>query len=1266
MKKMIRPIAMLLTVLFLTGLGFAARAEVATIGVSFSGINEQDDGSFAVVQLDGSFRLIQNGEVVAVLRAGSDTVNVTSTERIRLEPVMETMPLGWDLSSATAEVVPQAGATNYIPVVVYAASEAPKPVEVPEETPAPEPVPDDETESAADGETDDSEKQDSEPEETRAPQTAVSVKQESYGEAIALTLPTVAPTVVPTPEPLLPDAVPGSEGASLRVLAFNDKNTNGEQGTYEEGIQGVRIYLVNAENGDAAAFAETNSEGIALLGDVPEGTYRLRAWLPESWAFSEIGQETGLKFSCIDTSVEESAESGEIRLRAGETAERGIGAARMIHVSGFCWLDADGDGVYQKSETRLSGIRVTLEGQKNGLFYETSSDAEGNWYIDRVRPGFYTITAYAPEGMTFTKYSKTGGSNRSIFTAEGSVKASKTLDTNDKMPRDNQNIGFAAASEITGMCFLDANYNGLYDEGEEPLPGVKVTAIRQLQDDEIAVTYSDENGKYTLAGLRGNTYKVRAVLPDNGADFTRVVDDPLGNHFQARTGRRENFWTNFELGNGERRTVNVGAIYPGVLKGTVYYDDDLSSTLSGKEKTVSGFLVSVLNESGEVVAYDKTNVKGSYEITGLVPGTYSLRATAVRDYAFTRTGAGSVMLNRSEGEGYTEPFFLALGETRDGMDMGMIMPGRVDGIVFADLNDNGVQDAGEQGLPGVLVQLVDEDGEAFRTEIGSESSYFFDAVMPGRYQILYTLPEEAVFAEKTAGGNVIASDENNQQLGATEWFTVAAGAEVSAPVCGALTLGRIEGTAFLDHDGSGSQNGDEARAENAVITLTPSREDLAEITVTTGADGAFVIQNLHPDTYSLTVKMPEGMILSRTDGLTLPLQAGLTEQQVTLPVSMGAVWTAQELGAVKPASLSGHFWLDENNNGKREEEEQTPSGYTLQVLDEQTGSVYATIHTDDTGAFAADNLIPGSYTVSFALDENTLSSGTGDSTFRSENGQLLMNGLAIAEGSGRTDLVLGIVRYTSMGGNVWIDRGGNIEALPGAVIMLKSAEDGSVIGSMATGETGSYRFDGLMPGSYVLEAELPGGSVVVEPEDARLSGDISSIASRTNGRNGTSDPIRLLMGQDQMRLNFGAVLPGRLGDYCWLDLNGDGLQEYNEPGLPEVRIELVRNGETVMETVTDAFGFYRFEEIYPAVYTLRATPPAEVRATVGGKMPQMIASVLQESDGTTAVSSELTVESDKANYNADLGFVCRTNGVLPAAIEKTPTQDWTTWQGSEN
>ena len=83
------------------------------------------------------------------------------------------------------------------------------------------------------------------------------------------------------------------------------------------------------------------------------------------------------------------------------------------------------------------------------------------------------------------------------------------------------------------------------------MPGVKVTAIKQAKDEECAVTYSAEDGTYTLPGLRGNTYKMRAVLPDDGSDFTCTVSDPLGNHFVSRPGRRENFWKDFVLANSE-------------------------------------------------------------------------------------------------------------------------------------------------------------------------------------------------------------------------------------------------------------------------------------------------------------------------------------------------------------------------------------------------------------------------------------------------------------------------------------------------------------------------------------------------------------------------------------------------------------------------------------------------------------------------------------------------------------------------------------------
>ncbi|MBQ6382754.1 MAG: hypothetical protein IJJ42_04065 [Clostridia bacterium] len=1251
MKNKIRRLIALAAALLLVCLCCAAMGEVATIGVSFSGMTEQEDGSYAVTSLSGSFRLIRNGETIAVLRAGEDTVTVSGTDRLFLEPVMETMPLGWDLSTAGMEITPPAGTTMFVPVVVYASKEAPKPAVIPTEAPTSEPaVRTAEILAVATA--------------TPLPESAPAV-QAAYGEPIVLSFPTAVPAAAPTPEPALPERNGGSDSAALHVLAFDDRNTNGEQGVYETGIPDVLMYLLQADTGEAVASARTNSQGEALISNIPAGTYRLKAFLPESWAFSELGDETGLKFSCIGTSVNESAESVEISLKAGETAERGIGAARMIHVSGFCWFDEDGNGIYKKGENHLAGIRITLEGQKNGLFYETASDGDGNWYVDRVKPGFYTITAYAPEGMTFTRYSKTGGNNRSIFTAEGAVKASKTLDTNDKMPRDNQNIGFTVASEITGMCFLDANYNGLYDEGEKPLKGVKVTAIRQLQDDEIAVAYSDETGHYKLAGLRGNTYRVRAVLPDDGADFTMVTADPQGNHFLARPGRRENFWTNFNLGDGERKYVNVGAIYPASVSGTVYYDDDLSSSLTGKERTVSGFLVSVLNSAGETVAYDKTDIKGRYFINGLVPGTYTLKATAVKGYAFTRIGEGNVMLNRTEGEGYTESFALEIGDVKENMSMGMILPGRVDGTLFADLNDNGIQDAEEKGLRGAAVQLMGEEGEAFRAEIEENSEYYFDAVMPGRYRLVFTLPENAVFAKTVQGGNTIREEEGSTVSGASEWFTVAAGAEVTAPVCGALTLGRISGRAFADPDGSGKQSTGENGAEGVTLILTPTRDDLQEMTAVTGPDGSFLLDQLHPDTYTLTVTMPEGTVLSRTDALALALEPGKADQKITLPVPMGTVRESQELGVVKPAALSGRFWLDENNDGIQDADEQTPAGYTIQITDELTGAVYANMLTDNTGHFETGDLIPSSYTVSFKPDENTLPAKAGDSTFTEENGRLVMKEIRLAEDEKRDDLVLGVVQYTSLGGNVWIDRGNAIEMLPGAVVTLKTA-DGQMLGSMATGETGGYRFDGLMPGDYTIETDLPGGCVVAEPGDARLTGSRISVAVSTSGRHGASDTIHLKMGQHQMNLDFGAVLPGRLGDYCWLDLNSDGLQDYNEPGLANVKIELIRDGATVMETTSDVYGYYRFEEIYPAAYTLRVTPPAEVKATKHREDIPMIASVLPESDEASVTSGNITVESNKANYNADLGFACRVNGVRPAGAGEAPTQDWTSWAGSEN
>ncbi|MBR2660964.1 MAG: hypothetical protein IKE15_06125 [Clostridia bacterium] len=1265
MAKTFRCIALILVTALLCGMIQAAGADVVSLGIYFCGRRTAADGSQQIVKLEGRFRVTQNGEEAGIISAGENTLTLGSTERIRIEPIPESIAPEWDLSTVAREVSPEAGGTTTISIVVEplkadasiptpAPTAEPSPVpEEPVQTDTPEPpaepdepdVPEDEPDVPEDEPEDEPE---SEPEDT---------KETDDDEPLLPAAPVVTPTMppydlsslAPTPEPEWKTLPAGS--GSVRAFAYYDQIGNGQADPKETGVKDVTVCLFT-EEGEAVSSAKTAGDGYVRFDSLPEGRYRIKAILPKGWAFNMKGDAGNPYAGIFSGSYEGEAMSDAFSVSADSTATPGIALKKSLHVSGTCWFETTIDGLYDNAEQGLPGVRIELDGEKNGLHYETVSDKNGNWYIDRVAPAAYKLTAHAPDGMMFTRVPKKNG-RKTIIARDGVSSASHRVDLNDASSKNNLYIGFTWAGRISGICFLDANYNGLYDEGELPMPGVKINAIKQAKDESVATVYSGEDGRYVITGLRANTYRIRAVLPEDGSDFTKVVSNPLGNHFQARPGRRENFWKDFTLQASEQREVNVGVIYPASVSGTVYKDDDFSGTLNGRENIVSGYLVKLYDENGTLVTMDKTSVKGKYELTDVPPGNYYLSVTALKNYAFTKQGEGNVILNRTNGEGYSEMFHLDLKENRKGMDIGMILPGTVRGSVFADKNDNGIRDNGEEGLPGTKVRLMGEEGEAFAAEIGADGTYLFDAVMPGTYYLEYDLPENAVFARVADGGNTISGDGKGQSAS----FEMSSGIERTGPVCGALTLGRIDGCVYQDHDGNGIRTDDEEAIAGLTITLTPSRDVLEEITVTAGEDGVFALPALRPDEYTLTVACPDQYVLSRTDNLKLPLSAGKETQSVTLSVAMGAVWNDQQIGTVIPAALSGQLWLDENNNGLFDADESMPAGYEITVTDNRTGRVFDTLRTDENGRYATSGMIPGSFTLSFPLDGQTIAPKPGNSDFREENGKLVLPGIELVENEHREGLMLGIVRYTSIGGKVWMDRGGTVQALSGAEITLKDG-DGNTLQVLASSADGGYRFEKLMPGTYRLEAAMPEGCVIIEPGDPRLNGEMISVMSETLNRTGSSDLIELKMAQDRTRMDIGCVLPGRAGDFCWLDLDGDGLQGMDEPGIPNVKIVLQRDGETVAETVTDQYGFYRFNDLYPAVYTLQVTPPEEVKPTVHRTDIPLIASVLEDADEAVCVSAEFTVESDKGNYNADIGFVCRRNGIMPAGVGEGKTQIW--------
>lgn len=1039
-----------------------------------------------------------------------------------------------------------------------------------------------------------------------------------------------------------------TEASQIQLSVFIDANNNGECGTYERPLSGVRAAALS-EDGVEIAAGETDAEGQLTLV-VPAGTYRLRTMLPADYGYGKQGKE--LRSSSSVMALEDGREQQSEPFEVSGEVRVGVGARSMAAVSGTAWLDLNGDGIWQEDEPGQSGVLVEMIGEKNGQTYQSVSDETGAYRVSQVRPGTYKLRVTTPDGLMFTKYSKIGGQRRSIITTEGKRTDARLVIVDVGEEKENQNIGVVTDGVVTGVCFLDANYNGYYDEGEPPLPGVELELIKKNNGNSVATVTSGEDGRFTFVAVRANQYRLRALLPKNGETFTVVTADENGNQFRAREGRREFTIDNVTVETGGRKELVVGAILPATISGVAYLDDNFTGTMDGREKTVSGLTVSLKNAAGETVATDRTNAKGRYVFDGVAPGEYTLSLTAKSGYAFTRQGEGNVILNRSGGAGESEAFSVTLGQTLDTMDIGMILPGVVEGMVFADRNDNGLRDAEENGLAGTVVRLMSEEGEMFSATIGESGTFRFDAVMPGRYYVRYELPENGLVAQVKKDGNAVSGEGG---VAASDWFDFAAGDERQMPLCGGLTLGEISGVAFRDHQGDGAMDGGDAPLAGVTLTLTPSRADLTEVTATTGADGVFCLSALHPDAYTLTVTFPDGMVMSRADAVALPVKAGENTVKVSLDIAMGDRMTEQRLGGVAPASMSGQAWLDENNDGVMDASERArAAGLTVTVVDQATGEEFSTLIADENGAFATDGLIPGLYTLRYTLDGATVAPKAGDSTFMEANGALTMTDISVDEGAAWSGARLGIVRYTTLGGGVWIDRGDAVEALPGAEVALTDAS-GAQVASVVSGEDGRYAFEGLLPGDYTLHVVLPDGQVVVEPGDARLGAERVSVMTDCDRRQASSDSIPVVMGEDQLALDIGAVLLGRLGDLCWLDLNGNGLQDSDEGGVPGVTVTLLRDGEEIASTVSDQYGFYFFDNVYPAVYTLRADYPAEVVPTALREDFPIIASVLTDSGESAAV----TVQSNRANRNADLGFRLVKDGVYPAGYGAGASQDWT-------
>ena len=700
----------------------------------------------------------------------------------------------------------------------------------------------------------------------------------------------------------------------------------------------------------------------------------------------------------------------------------------------------------------------------------------------------------------------------------------------------------------------------------------------------------------------------------------------------------------------------------------------------------------------------KTDADGNYTFTRLPLGSYKVEVVAgeakvdgtdvnLADYKQTY-GYGSSATREQAGQGKlvtpTAIELTAAAPNATEIDFAFVKPVSVGNFVWFDANKDGIQDADEVGVAGVTVTLtdaagnpvIDLDGNPVKpVTTDANGKYEFTNLMPNvdrivanpgeqSYKVTFTPP-----AGYSATKSYAAADGEKDSNGAESDVTLTEGQNDESVDFGLVADGTIGDTLFWDVDNTGGSepSGPDKPLAGVTVKLTYTTPAGVEKTLTTVTDenGKYSFKDLAPGDYVVTVDKtslatvcPECTAQTHAPSGNLTAAGGqelsLTSKVTLSPGAMtnndqdwaftGVANTAIVKAIAEPAEVpAGGFTPG------------TSVTYTLTVTNEGPSPA--------TGVIAQDKLPSG---VTFV-------SAQGDGTYDAASGKWDLSGEVIEKGATRTLRITVTIDSSAAGsvvtntatiekqdqigdkkpdntssvpltagytiaGKLYNDADASFSASDSeapyagvTVALLKKDgtpvldKDGNPVTAVTDAE-GKYSFSGLPLGEYR-------GSVV-DPTSGPLAGTKPTEAY--TGRHKTTADVTIAEATGSViDVNFGFVKPASLGDYTWMDVNRDGIQDVDEPALPGVTVTLTyedgfavtdASGNVVTAKTSDANGKYSFENLLPGGYKVSFQAPAGYEATTSDAGTDRAL----DSNGATA---SVTLAQDQTDETIDFGAV---------------------------
>ncbi|WP_158554308.1 SdrD B-like domain-containing protein [Macrococcoides goetzii] len=236
-------------------------------------------------------------------------------------------------------------------------------------------------------------------------------------------------------------------------------------------------------------------------------------------------------------------------LGAGQQADA---AEATYSLGDRVYSDNNGNYVQDAGDTGLAGLTVTIRDYAGNHVATTTTDANGNYSFSGLKNGTYVVNFEVPAGYAndvanigsedvdsdgpIDVLVDINGANITTLdtgfiplNGQGSAPAQGGEATPAPAPGNGGEVKPAPSQgnlSIGDHVWWDANRNNLYDQGENPVAGLRVS-IRDYAGNFIAETTTDANGNYAFHGLSDGQYIVNFHNPLDWSPVIANIDNDV-------------------------------------------------------------------------------------------------------------------------------------------------------------------------------------------------------------------------------------------------------------------------------------------------------------------------------------------------------------------------------------------------------------------------------------------------------------------------------------------------------------------------------------------------------------------------------------------------------------------------------------------------------------------------------------------------------------------------------------------------------------------